>query len=288
MEITYNGITIPFFDPEEAKNLEYVKLGDNGLPKQVLVSLSGGCDSASALYLGLTHFPEIEWLPYTCRDLNAPNDADSAIMFIDKMQKEFPHANLQDIQVFEFDDKDPKHFADAQYCIDHYERYKDMSVIGMVKILLIDRITRNLMNKYKSQPDPNEFPVGAMRFDGMSKNPSEEEMIAGGFLDVSEPRRTHDETWPTMYRQVYQPFINVDKKFIADIYFQHPFLLKEIYPHTKSCTGTAWWTNNFTRVCGKCFWCHERNWAFGDELYPIKDLPQIPNPPPGYNPKKVA
>ena len=33
MEITYNGITIPFFDPEEAKNLEYVKLGDNGLPR---------------------------------------------------------------------------------------------------------------------------------------------------------------------------------------------------------------------------------------------------------------
>ena len=176
MEITYNGVTIPFFDPEEAKNLEYVKLGDNGLPEQILVSLSGGCDSASALYLGLTHFPEIEWLPYTCRDLNAPNDADSAIMFIDKMQKEFPHANLQDIQVFEFDDKDPKHFADAKYCIDNYERYKDMTVIGMVKILLIDRITRNLMNKYKSQPDPDDFPVGAMRFDGMSKNPSEEEI----------------------------------------------------------------------------------------------------------------
>ena len=47
------------------------------------------------------------------------------------------------------------------------------TVIGMVKILLIDRITRDLMNKYKTQPDPNEFPVGAMRFDGMSKNPSE-------------------------------------------------------------------------------------------------------------------
>ena len=273
MEITYNGITIPFFDTEECKNLDNVKLGENGLPEQVLVSLSGGCDSASALYLCLTHFPDIEWLPYTCRDLNAPGDADSAIMFIEKMQKEFPHANLQDIQVFEFDDKDPKHFADAQYCIDHYERYKDMTVVGMVKVLLIDRITTSLMEKY-DRP---------LRFDGMSKNPSEAEMIAGGFLDVSEPRRTHEEIWPTMVRQIYQPFINVDKKFIADIYFQHPFLLEEIYPHTKSCTGTAWYTNNFTRVCGKCFWCHERNWAFGDELYPIKNLPKIDKPPKGYN-----
>jgi len=273
MEITYNGITIPFFTSKETKNLNDVKLDENGLPYQVLVSLSGGCDSASALYLALTHFPDIEWLPYTCRDLNAPGDADSAIMFIDKMQKEFPHANLKDIQVFEFDDKDPKHFADAKYCINHYERYKDMTVVGMVKILLIDRITRKLMLKYDKP----------LRFDGMSKNPSEEEMIAGGFLDVSEPRRTHEDNWLTCFNQVYQPFINVNKKFIADIYFQHEFLLKEIYPYTKSCTGTAWWTDNFTRVCGKCFWCYERNWAFGDELYPIKDLPQIGKPPKGYD-----
>ena len=81
-----------------------------------------------------------------------------------------------------------------------------------------------------------------LRFDGMSKNPTEEEMIKHGFLEHSEPRRTHEDNWPTCFNQVYQPFINVDKKFIADIYFQHEFLLKEIYPYTKSCTGTAWYT----------------------------------------------
>jgi hypothetical protein len=205
--------------------------------------------------------------------LNAPGDADSAIMFIEKMQKEFPHANLNDIQVFEFDDKDPKHFADAKYCIKNYERYKDMTIVGMTKVLLIDRITRNLMLKYDKP----------LRFDGMSKNPTEEEMIKHDFLDVSEPRRTHESNWQTCFNQVYQPFINVDKKFIADIYFQHKFLLEEIYPDTKSCTGTAWWTQGFTRVCGKCFWCYERNWAFGDELYPIKDLPIIGKAPKGYD-----
>jgi hypothetical protein len=278
MEITYNNITIPFFDPEETKNLEHVTLADNGLPKQILVSLSGGCDSASAFYLCLTYFPDIEWIPYTCRDLNAPLDADSAIMFVEKYQKLFPHANVQDIQVFEFDDKDPKHIPEARYCIEHYDRYKDMTIIGMVKILLIDRITRDLMNQYNKP----------MRFDGMSKNPSEEEMIKGGFLDVSEPRRTHDDNWPTMFRQIYQPFINVDKKFIAAIYFAHPFLLKEIYPHTRSCTGTAWWTDNFTRVCAKCFWCHERRWAFGEDLYPMEHLPDVPMPPENYDPKKTA
>ena len=35
MQITYNGITIPFFDVEECKNLDNVKLGENGLPEQV-------------------------------------------------------------------------------------------------------------------------------------------------------------------------------------------------------------------------------------------------------------
>ena len=58
-------------------------------------------------------------------------------------------------------------------------------------------------------------------------------------------------------------------------------MLKEIYPHTKSCTGTAWHTQGFTRVCGKCFWCHERRWAFGEDLYPIKDLPEIGRAPKG-------
>jgi len=278
MQITYNGITIDFFNIENFNNLVDVKLSKNGLPKQVLVSLSGGCDSAAALYLCLTHFPEIQWIPYTCRDLNAPNDADSAIMFIEKMQKEFPNANLNNIEVFEFDDKDPANHADAKYCIKYYKRYKDMTTVGMTKMLLIDRITRKLMNEYDNP----------MRFDGMSKNPSEEEMIKHGFLEWSEPRRTHESNWATCFNQVYQPFINVDKKFIADVYFQHPFMLKEIYPHTKSCTGSAWWTDNFTRVCGKCFWCHERRWAFGEELYPIAHLPLISSPPRGYNPRKTA
>ena len=279
MEITYNGITIDFFSPEQAKNLYDVKLGENGLPEQVLVSLSGGCDSASALYLCCKYFPEIEWIPYTCRDLNAPLDADSAIMFVEKMQKHFPNANLKDIRVFEFDDKDPKHFADAEYCIKFYDRYKDMTVVGMVKMLLIDRITRDLMLEYDH----------ILRFDGMSSNPSMEEMKKHKFDHLCEPRRSHEgEEWPTMRRQVCQPFINVDKKFVAAIYHAHPFLLNEIYPHTRSCTGTSWWTQGFTRVCARCFWCHERRWAFGEDLYPMKHLPDVGAPPPGYNPKKTA
>jgi 7-cyano-7-deazaguanine synthase in queuosine biosynthesis len=264
MKITYNNITIDFFNGEHAKSGldSNVELDNNGLPKQVLVSLSGGCDSASALYLCLTHFPDIEYIPYTCRDLNAPLDADSAILIVEKMQKEFPNANLKDIEVFEFNDKDPAIWPDADYCIKHYERYKDMTTIGMAKILLIDRLTRDLMKSY-SNP---------LRLDGMSSNPSIKEMKAGGFFDVSEPRRTHEENWPNWFRQIYQPFINVNKKFVAAIYHQHPFLLNEIYPHTRSCVGTAQWTDNFTRVCGKCFWCYERRWAFGEDLYPINHL----------------
>jgi 7-cyano-7-deazaguanine synthase in queuosine biosynthesis len=68
---------------------------------------------------------------------------------------------------------------------------------------------------------------------------------------------------------ICQPFINVDKRFVADIFKQSEFMLNDIYPLTRSCTGTARWTDNFTRVCGTCFWCYERNWAFGDELYPL-------------------
>jgi 7-cyano-7-deazaguanine synthase in queuosine biosynthesis len=271
MKITYDGITLDFFDLDIIKNdliihptiwedKEYgVKLSKEGLPERVVVSVSGGCDSASALYLCCKHFPQIDWIPYTARDLNAPKDADAAILIVEKLQKEFPNANLRDIRVFEFDDRDPRSWVDADWAIANMERYKDMTTIGMSKVIQIDRITENLMIEY-------DYPL---RLDGMSSNPSIEEMIKGGFNHTAEPRRNHEANWATMRSTIYQPFINVDKRFVAGIFKESDFLLNEIYPHTRSCTGTARTTNNFTRVCGTCFWCHERNWAFGDELYPM-------------------
>ena len=66
---------------------------------------------------------------------------------------------------------------------------------------------------------------------------------------------------PELTYNVYQPFVNVNKKFVADI-FKQEGLLEELYPITRSCVGGANQTNNFKEWCWQCFWCFEKAWAF--------------------------
>ena len=85
MKITHGNQTINLF-PDE-------------IPKVCPISLSGGLDSASLMYLVSKYFPQVELVPYTCRDLNAPKDADAADDIVKWFQKEF-HANgIRDIEI---------------------------------------------------------------------------------------------------------------------------------------------------------------------------------------------
>ena len=58
----------------------------------------------------------------------------------------------------------------------------------------------------------------------------------------------------------HKPFVNVDKKFVADLYKQFD-LLDSLLPVTKSC-ARAVKENNFL-PCRKCFHCHEKYYGFG-------------------------
>ena len=73
--------------PNKDKCFTDIEFDDDFLPKQVVVSLSGGADSASATYLTLKHFPQIEIFPFMCNDVNAPKDADAAIEITEYLQK---------------------------------------------------------------------------------------------------------------------------------------------------------------------------------------------------------
>ena len=57
--------------------------------------------------------------------------------------------------------------------------------------------------------------------------------------------------------KIFTPFININKKTIAELYKQED--LEEIYPITRSCESL----NLKHGHCGKCWWCKEREWAFG-------------------------
>ena len=72
--------------PHKEIALKDVDFDDDFLPKQVVVSLSGGCDSSSATYLTLKHFPQIEIFPFMCNDVNAPKDAGAAEEIVKLLQ----------------------------------------------------------------------------------------------------------------------------------------------------------------------------------------------------------
>ena len=112
------------------------------------------------LYLVTKHFPEIEIIPVTCRDLNAPKDADAAVMIVDFIKKEFPNNNIKDIQIFDFNDRTEDFVTNKQVdkVIKKYPQFTGMRRTQVSKIIQVDTINWNLMKKHP----------GAVRLDGMT------------------------------------------------------------------------------------------------------------------------
>jgi len=247
MKITHGGQTIDLFPKE--------------IPELMPISLSGGLDSASLLYLVSTHFPQIEVVPYTCRDLNAPKDADAAEEIVKWMQKTFPNNKIRDISIYDFNDRTEDYvtWEEVEEVREKYPQFKSLSKHGISKIIQVDRISWNFMSK---------FP-GAVRLDGMTRNPPSQEMKDLGFYDKAERRRDKEEPKVEEYRTdydkkilfIYQAYANVDKKFVAGVYKDYD-LMDTLFPLTRSCIGTAQQTDNFTKECHQCFWCDEKKWAF--------------------------
>ena len=247
MNVTHGNQTINLFPVE--------------VPKKVTISLSGGADSASLMYLVVKHFPEVEIIPVTCRDQNAPKDADAAVKIVNWIKKEFPNNNIKDHQIFDFNDKteDFVSHEDVDKTIEKYPQFTGMRRTQVSKIIQVDRINWNIMKQHP----------GAVRLDGMTRNPPEEEMKRLDFYEKAERRRDQDKPIVEEYRKykdseflnIYQAYINVDKKFVAGVY-QENGLMETLFPMTRSCVGTARQTDNFARECHQCFWCHERKWAF--------------------------
>lgn len=253
MELTYGNQTINLYE--------------HGAPEKIPLSLSGGLDSASLFYLISKHFPESEVIPFSCRDLQAPLDADAANDITRWMQTEFPENKIQDIQIFDFDAHTEKYVTNQEVdsVTQQEPRFVGMRRTQVSKIIQIDDISNNIM---RANP-------GTVRLDGMTRNPPTNEMKEQGFYDKAERRRdkevpyanpwiifTPDKYHPqAAYNNIYKPYVNVDKKFVAGVFIENN-LMDTLFPLTRSCVGTVRETENFTKECGHCFWCHEKKWAF--------------------------
>ena len=241
MKLRYGNQTIDFFDNP---------------PDRILLSLSGGLDSASLFFLICTHFPDMEIVPFTGRDLNAPFDAELAADITQWMKERFPKQHILPREEFSYDHNDPYWY---QLAIDKWEDYfvlvngkkvpRCNRTSGLSKMMQIDNQTRKLRQKY-DQP---------LVVTGQTSNPPIREQKKHKFYDLAERRRDKNNKDKHQYGTfIYMPFIHVDKKFVADVYKKNK-LMEELYPLTGSCIGSKHETNYFTEECRKCFGATKRN-----------------------------
>ena len=221
-------------------------------PKEILFSISGGTDSASLLYLTCKHFPKMKIRPYNMLDINHPFDTECARDVLSWMRANFPNQQIEKLETYPFDDLDPDFEEEAKKIMKekpgHYTALR-----GVVKILKCKIIHGELGVKYP----------GLRKVTGMSRNPSFEDMknySSNHLFDLREHRR--DPEKETTIGTLNQPYINVDKKFVAGI-FKENNLMDSLFKFTGSCVGGGDITNNFTEPCRECWWCHEKRWAFG-------------------------
>lgn len=101
-----------------------------------------------------------------------------------------------------------------------------------------------------------------VQYSGITSNPPPEANLhingQEHLRDTSVDRPLETSCYFSYY---INPFFQVDKSFVAKLY-KYFNVMETLFPLTRSCEGEAHDTDNFTKHCGKCWWCRERLWAF--------------------------
>jgi hypothetical protein len=232
MLLTYENQTVDF-------NIEYIQRFKN-----IGMSLSGGTDSALLFYLLCKFVPDIEIYPWCGIDLYRPAHIFYAREIYQIICEMFPKSNINPLYEFDIDIRDP-------YWIEYSKKKVNIHNIpqnGFIKGLIC-----SVRSKEISQVN--------MHINALTGNPPYEETVKYGFYHTCEERRFSKNN-ETKLETTYKPFRNVDKKWISGMYKKFE-LMETIYLYTQSCTGFPNDTDWFTKPCKKCYWCHEKKWAFG-------------------------
>lgn len=214
---------------------------------KVGVSLSGGADSALLLYLVAKYCPDVAITPYCAHDSLSPKNLWAAEEILYLIKQKLPNSNIGELYSFYIDCEDPEWI----------EKVKDIpnpdgiKGAGWVKIHIMSYETKKI-------------PVN-LHINGLTANPPREVAEEWGFLEKCEERRFTrgaPGSIETKNGKFYKPFVNIDKKWVAGMYHECG-LMEDIYPLTISCVGSSRSTDYFSKPCGKCFWCFEKQWSFG-------------------------
>lgn len=101
---------------------------------------------------------------------------------------------------------------------------------------------------------------------GITRNPPDS--IAERWIEEIGPLDNRDpnaDKHPQYTPGTFLPLINIDKKGVRELYDTFG-VFEELYPLTFSCEdgfGKPIETIDYSKHCGTCWWCLEREWGFG-------------------------
>lgn len=210
---------------------------------KIAIKVSGGLDSAGVSYMIFKTIHEqnldVEVVVVTTNYDSKPYQVEFATKVIKWLQKEFPSVKV----------------------IDHITNMRsgDMDYSKTQEIIL-DKAYNNTCND-----EPGH--TGVQRhYMGLTQNPPREvheqfDPLDGTDPDLYERHGVFEQYNGDPCHPGYRPFINTDKKGVAEIYNQ--FGLMEpgsLFDQTRSCEEH---TTDFSHHCGECWFCKERKWGFG-------------------------
>jgi len=232
---------------EAANQKAFIWFPKHKIFTKVIVNLSGGCDSAMALWQFLLYLKEREIELEEIRVLTGvdkyrpTNEWNAREIFLG-IKENFPEFPLVHDIFYYWKKGDKRTFHMA------YE-----------KGLFEDKGFNCMLHGRTANPPP-EIQKEIPNFWDNKGAPKERDI-------TNKNKKDSYQIWPkkelNTFRFMAVPWEYVDKKFIAELYYKIPFMKNEIFPVTASCIGYAKDTNHFEKACGKCWWCHEKKWAFG-------------------------
>jgi|TARA_R110000803_G_scaffold140612_1_gene207149 hypothetical protein len=227
------------------------------LTENVIIRLSGGADSALLLYMICDEYEKAEkplniW-PITVLHGVRNWQSYHAQQVIDWMTDKFPNVNFMEHEVWRCDDPGGK--PDSKNA-NNYVDYQEKLIDGVVSVV---KETCAVFNGVTANPPED---IGQKHW-GSSK------VFGEKVWDVREKHRDwhliadRKPVQDDVARKLIHvnPFIQHHKGHVAELYYNYE-LVDTLLPITRSCEGWDYMTEGFSKECGECWWCMERDWAF--------------------------
>lgn len=240
--------------------------------KSIGVRVSGGFDSAVMLYLIAKTLSETnstaQIYPFTVRRVNTTSDysynrvnsytyADAVIEYV---KKQYPNVVIH-----------PAIKEDANYwwVADHINGRNLSSYTTAQQNLSRYNKWRLARQRIVNELRPDDTDIMYIDYGGTTRNP------AAGIIPQSEESHrdalsknlisgdsvtTLVSDLTNQYVVYLEPFRNADKRITMWLANNHS-ILQDMLCMTKSCEGGPHETHNFSKDCGVCWWCLEREWA---------------------------